>query len=196
MKPRKAEIGISHPREARPVPIVADAAISTRGVHGGRQLPVLLLDTSERPDIAEYIRIHENLGPGDHKYQWGQIKGHDGTVAVLITCIRPMQLFFVLEFDIVKQGILVEQALTGEGIYLTRAESPNDRLINNFDRPKVIFELGDSGFRKYWDEIFRKRLVAHFREGGMGRSESRQAARSLIEQMRKIGSFRMPDIRG
>jgi hypothetical protein len=196
VKPRKAEIEISHPREARPVPIVSDAAISTRGLHGGRQLPVLLLDTSTRPDVAEYIRIHETLGPGDIKFQWGQIEGHEGTVAVFITCIRPMQLFFVLEFNIVKQGILVEQALTGEGIYLTRAEGPDDRLINNLDRPKVIFELGDSGFRKYWDEIFRKSLVAYFREGGMSRSESRQAARALIEQLRKIGSFRMPDMRG
>ena len=195
MKPQKSEIKLRHPREAQPIPIVSDAAISTRGVHGGRQLPVLLLDTSERPDIAEYIRIHEKLGPGDHRYQWGQIQGHEGTVAVFITCIRPMELFFVLEFDIVKQGILVEYALGGEGIYLTKADGPGDRLTNNLNRPKVIFELGDTGFRKFWDELFRKHLAAHFREDGMSRSESRHAARSLIDELKKIGSLRMPDIR-
>jgi hypothetical protein len=195
MKPKVSEIELHHPRDGRPVPIVADAGLSSRGLHGGRLLPVLLLDTSDRPDVAEYIRIHEELGPGDIKYQWGQIEGHQGTVALFLTCIRPMELFFVLEFDIVKQGILVEQALTGEGIYLTRAEGADDRLSKNLERPKVIFEVGDIDFRKVWDELFYKHLAAHFRENGLTRRESRQAALSAIEEIRKLGALRMRDIR-
>jgi len=193
MKARKVEIPIRHPGEAHPVPIVADAALSTRGLHGGRLLPVLLLDTSDRPDIAEYIRIHESLGPGDITFNWGQIEGHEGTVALFLRCIRPMDLFFVLEFEIVRQGILVEQALTGEGIYLTRATGPDDRLKYDINRPKVIIEVGDTGFRKTWDGLFYKHLVKDFRNRGLGRSESRRAARSAIAELRKVGSLRMRD---
>ena len=139
--------------------IVADAAVSTRGRQGGRMLPVLLLDTSDRPDIGEFIRLHESFGPGDVEIQWGQVQGHEGTVALFLTCIRPMELFMVLEFDIVRQGILVEQALTGQGIYLTRAEHADDRLMKNLDRPKVIIDVPDTGFKKTWDDLFHEHLA-------------------------------------
>jgi hypothetical protein len=196
MNARKLEIEIRNPREARPVRIVADAALSTIGLHGGRMLPVLLLDTSARPDIADYIRVHESLGPGDVKVQWGQVEGHEGTVALFLNCIRPMELFIVLEFDIVRQGILVEQTLTGGGMYLTRAEGEDDRLMKNIDRPKVIVEVGDTGFRKVWDKLFRKHLAKDFRNKGLNRTDSRRAAHSAIEELRKFGSFRMRDIHG
>jgi hypothetical protein len=196
MKPKKAEIALQHPRDGRPIPIVSDGMITTQGLHGGKGLPVLLLDTSDRADVAEFIRVHEKLGPGDFEFQWGQIEEHEGTVAVFIKCIRPMQLFFVLEFNIVKQGILVEQALTGEGIYLMKAKGPDVRLSANFEEPKVIFQIGDTGFRKVWDELFPKHLIAHYRKNGLSRQQAREAARSLVEDLRKITVLRMPDITG
>jgi hypothetical protein len=194
MKPKKTELQLRDPRESRPVRIVADAAVSTRGRHGGRLLPVLLLDTSERPDLAELIRVHQSFGPGDVKTQWAQIAGHEGTVALILNFIRPVELFVILEFDIVKQGILVEQTLTGHGLYLTQAEQEDDRLMKNPDRPSVIVEVSDSGFKKMWDDLFQEHLIKHFREQGMSRSESRRAARSAIGELRKLGSLRMRDV--
>jgi hypothetical protein len=196
MKAKRTEIHVRHEREKRPVRIVADAAVTTRGPHGGRLLLVLLLDTTDRPDIAEFIRVHESFGPGDVRVQWGKIEaeGHEGTVALFLTFIRPMELFVVLEFNIARQGLMVEQILTGRGIYLARAEGDDDRLIRNIDRPKVIVEVPDTGFRKAWDETFHKHLARHYRNNGLSRSESRQAARSLIEEWRKFGSLKMRDI--
>jgi hypothetical protein len=193
MKAKNIEIPLRHSREATPVPIVADAAISTVGLHGGRMLPVLLLDTSDRPDVAELIRIHESLGPGDVGVQWGKIDGHEGTVALFLNFIRPVELFLLLEFDIVRQGILVDQALTGQGIYIARADGPNDRLKFDFNRPKVIVEVADTGFRQVWDVLLYEHLVKHFREDGLSRRESRGAAHSLIKELRKIGSLRIRD---
>jgi hypothetical protein len=194
MKPRKTELQVRDPRESRPVRIVADAAVSTRGRQGGRLLPVLLLDTSERPDLAELIRVHQSLGPGDVKTQWAQLAGHEGTVALILNFIRPIELFVILEFDIVKQGILVEQTLTGHGLYLTQAEREDDRLMKNPDRPTVIVEVSDSGFGEIWDDLFQKHLTKHFREKGMGRSDSRRAARSAVGELRRLGGLRMRDI--
>jgi len=194
MKAKKTEIQVHHPREGRPVRIVADAAVSVRGLHGGRLLPLLLLDTSDRPDIAELIRVHESFGTGDVKVQWGQVQGHEGTVALFLTFIRPLELFMVLEFNIVQQGILVEQALTGQGMYLARADHADDRLSNNLDRPKVIVEVGDTGFGKAWDDLFHKYLAKDFHESGLSRSDSRRAAHSAIEELRKLGGLRMRDI--
>src|SRR5437870_539522 len=150
MKAKKTELQIHHAREARPVRIVADAAVSTRGTHGGRLLPMVLLDTSDRPDIEELIRVHQSLGPGDVKILWGKVEGHEGTVALFLTFIRPIELLMVLEFDIVKQGSLVDQALTGQGIYLTQARQQDDRFMKDPDRPKLIVDVPDTGFGKTW----------------------------------------------
>lgn len=193
MKRKWKHVLLHHPREANPVRIVADAAISTGGLHGGRMLPVLLLDTSERPDIAELIRVHESLSPGDVEVQWGYLEGHEGSVALFLNFIRPVETFMVLEFDIARQGILVEQALTGKGIYITRAENTEDRLMKNFNRPKVIVEVGGTEFRETWDDLFHKHVAKDFRKSGMSRSDSRRAARTAIEEWRKFGSFRMRD---
>lgn len=193
MREKWKEIQLRHPREGKPVRIVADGAISTVGLHGGRLIPVLLLDTSDRPDVAELIRVHESLGPGDVKVQWGRLKDREGTVALFLNFVRPVEVFMVLEFDIPRQGILVEQALTSKGIYIAQAEDGQDRLSKNFDRTNVIVEIGDTGFRKTWDGLFYKHVVKEFRSKGLNRSDSRHAARMAIEEFRKFGSFKMRD---
>lgn len=194
MKAKIIDIPLRDRRERYPVRIVADAALSTRGLHGGRLLPLVLLDTSDRPDVAELIRIHEYHGPGDVQTQWGQIDGHEGTVALFLTFIRPTELFMILEFDIVKQGILVEQALIGEGICIAKAEANDDRWIKNPDRVQVVVEVGDTGFRETWDRLFTEHLRKHFRAEGLSRAESRRAATSLIEELRKFATMKMRDV--
>jgi len=194
MKAKIVDIPLRNLRERYPVRIVADAAVSTRGLHGGRLLPLVLLDTSDRPDVAELIRVHQYHGPGDVQTQWGQIGGHEGTVALFLTFIRPTELFMILEFDIVKQGPLVEQTLIGEGIYITKSEADDDRFIKNPDRVKVIVEVGDTGFRETWDKLFAEYLRKHFRAEGLSRSESRRAATSLIEELRKFATMKMRDV--
>jgi hypothetical protein len=192
MKFKRAEFNLRGP-EAVPVKIVADAAISSVGVHGGRLIPLLLLDTSTRPDVSEYLRVHEAFGSGDVTAQWCQLEGHEGTVSLFLRFIRPMELAMILEFNIVRQGILVEQALIGQGLYLASATGPEDRLMNNLDRPKVIVEIGSPGFRDAWDQIFYKEVVRDFRKKGLGRSDARRAARSVIDEFRRIGSLRIRD---
>jgi hypothetical protein len=195
MKAKKTEIRFGDAREMRPVRIVADAVVSTRGRHGGRLLPLLLIDATDRPDIAELIRVHESLGPGDVKVQWGKIeaKGHQGTVALFLTFIRPLEVFVVLEFNIAKQGFLIDQTLVGNGIYLAEAQGEDDRLKKNPDRPKVLVEVPDTGFGNTWNDIFHKHLERYYRSNGLNRSQSRQAARSVIEEWRKLGRFKMRD---
>ena len=168
MKANRTEIQVRHVRETRPAKIVADAAVGTHGRHGGRLLPLLLLDSGGRPDIAEFIRLHESFGPGDAKVQWGKLEaaGHEGTVALFLTFIRPMELFVVLEFEIVRQGFLVEQILSGHGLYLTEATGTDDRFIKNPDRPKVIVEVPDTGYEKTWNDLFHKHLKRIFAAGG------------------------------
>jgi len=101
MKPKRintSNLEARHSRELVPLKIVADAAISTRGRHAGKLLPLLLLDASERPDVVEFFRADKVMNEdGDVKTQWGKIEeeGHDGTVALFLTFIRPVSFFMV-----------------------------------------------------------------------------------------------------
>jgi len=47
---RKALIDLSHEREKDAVRIVADGAIAHPGIGDGRLIPLVILDTSVRPD--------------------------------------------------------------------------------------------------------------------------------------------------
>lgn len=94
----------------------------------------------------------------------------------------------VVEFEMVKQCILVEQALTGQGIYLAQARDEKDRLMKDPDRPKVIVEVSDTGFRKICDD-----LAKHITDKGLSRFDSCRAAGSAIEELRKFGSLGMRD---
>lgn len=196
MKLRKAKRKILNAYEASPVRIVADAAISSRGVGGGRLMPLVILDTSDRPDIEEFIRVHQTaVNFGDVTAQWGQIEEHEGTVALFLMFIRPSEVAITLEFDIATQGILIEQAILGKGLYI-QAGREGDRFINDVDRPKVLLHLGDGDteFRKLWDLMFHKQVEKDLRTGGLSKSDARRAARAAIEEIRNFGSLRMRDV--
>ena len=74
LKSRQVEIPIKHPWEAQPARIINDAAVATVGVGDGRLIPLVIIDSAERPDIEELVRVHKYLPPGDVKVQWGHLK--------------------------------------------------------------------------------------------------------------------------
>jgi hypothetical protein len=192
MKPRKTEVWVAA-HERQPVRIVSDAAVSIRGLFGGRLVPLLTLDTTGRPDIDELLHVHASLQPGDAKSQWAEIDGHAGFIALILKFIRPIETTVIIEFDIARQGLLVEQVLTSKGLYI-QAGRDGDSYSKDPSRPKVFLEIPDMGFSQAWDDLFHKHLRKHFQENGLSRSDAKRAAQSVIEELRKFGSFRMPDL--
>src|SRR6478735_1040359 len=67
----RIKIELTDAREAVPIPIVSDAAMGTVGIAEGRIIPVLIVDTTLRPDIDDLVRAHEHLGPGDARSAFG-----------------------------------------------------------------------------------------------------------------------------
>ena len=192
MRPRKTDLRLSV-HERQPVRIVSDAAISIRGLFGGRLIPLLILDTTDRPDIDELVRVHASFQTGDAKSQWAELDGHAGYISLILKFVRPLETTVVIDFDIAKQGILVEQALTGMGLYI-QAGRDGDRYSNDPNRSKVLLELPDTGFKNAWDDLFHKYLRKYFQESGLGRSDAKRAAQCAIQELRKFSSFRMRDL--
>lgn len=175
------------------VPIVADGMMSTALVADGRMLPVLIVDTSDRPDIDEYIRVHANAPSGDVRIQWAHAP-ELSTVILLLSFERPLVIQLRIGFQLAAhQGILVEQILAMGGFYL-QAGRDGDRLTTTMDRQRVIVEAPDTGFRPVWDKIFHKHTVKVLQERGLDRTQAKRAANDAIALMRKTGEFRMPKV--
>jgi hypothetical protein len=189
MKLRKETIKLRGPHEAMPVAIVADAMIATVGVGDGRQIPVLIVDTASRPDVEDFFRVHQYIPTGDHTVRWAHLEGRKGKISLVLTFIRPSELTIILEFDIVRQGGLVDHIIQARGFYLQRGQE-GDRLSTTLDHPRIIVEIGDLEFHN-WDDLLLKHLIAHNRASGLGRQAAKQAAKQLIEEWRKLIALRI-----
>jgi hypothetical protein len=178
----------------RPVPIVADAAIATGIVGDGRLIPLIILDTSDRHDLEELIRVHQYVRPGDVLSQWATIEDGSGRIALLLTFEKPMAVTALIAFDMTKHGGLIDQIIRTKGLYV-QAGNDGDRLIDDLERPKLILEIPDTGFSRTWDDLLYKSVVTQMREGGLSRREAKDAARLYIIEWRKFGDFRMRSCR-
>jgi hypothetical protein len=187
LKPTKAE---RIPLD-RQLPIVADAALAAP-VAEGSLVPVLIVDTSYRPDIAELIRVHEFLPPGDVASQWALVDKQPDTVALLLDFVRPIHTRAVLLFSIERQAILVESALTAKAIYL-QSGNAGDLFSQNLDQPRILIEIPPESFRAKWDQVFLERMTTVLRkQNAISRQQADGLARELIRQLRSITNFRMP----
>lgn len=178
-------------REARPVRIVGDAAVATGSLSEGRLVPVLIVDASDRPDIKELVRVHQDLNPGDVSLWWGQRKKQEGSVILIVQFERPIELTMVIEFDIESQGSLVDLILRSRAFFLQTGQE-GDRFIITQNRPRIIVDVPDMGFEPVWEKLLVKRLTRSFRKEGHSRSNARKAALQFLKEWRRFSSMRMP----
>ncbi len=190
LKPRRTEIPLNHPWEAEPARIVSDAAIATGNVGDGRLIPLVIIDSSKRPDIEELVRVHEHLPPGDIKVQWGSMQNAPDSVGLILRFIRPVEALLVLNFEIVRQGVIVDQILSSKALYLQPGRE-GDRLKNTFDAKKILIEVPETGFSETWKKTYFKHLVKDFRGKGLSKSQAKEATKEVMEQWRRIGSSRL-----
>jgi hypothetical protein len=172
------------------VPIVGDASIAGQ-VAEGVNIPLVILDTSKRSDIAEIIRAQEHLPPGDVTFRWAGVEHRPDEILLILDFERPIEARAMLRFSIESQGILIETALTAKAIYL-QAGNPGDRLIHDPNRPKMLIGLPDVKFDQQWDELFLDRMTnVVSRRHGLSRRQAEPLARELIENLRILAGFRM-----
>jgi len=187
---RYQSIPMNSAEEAQVVPIVGDAAIATVGVGHGRLIPLIIIDTTNRPDLAEVIRAQAHLPEGDVVVQWGSLPKRHDHIALVLKFQRPTERAAVVEFDIAKQGILVEHILQSNALYI-QAGKVGDRLKHDVDRPKMLIEVPNTGIRAVWDKLYFDAVFKRARKDGLGRGSAKEVARNYIGQIREIAKFRM-----
>ncbi len=156
----------------------------------GRFIPLLIIDTTKRTDIDDMVKAHEKLPPGDVESQWGRIFKVEINVALILQFHRPSEILVVLDFDIARQGILIEQILNAKALYLQPGR-PGDKLKTTLENPRILIEVPDPKFKKKWKKIWHKEMSKAMREKGLNRKDSKIAAETAIREMQKMSDFRM-----
>ena len=189
-------VSVQHLVEAEPVPIVADGSIATVAVGDGRMIPLLILDTSKRPDIEDMVKAHHHVGSqGDLTSAWGQPDTFfdTGTVRLILTFERPSRCLALLQLDIKKYGGLVDNIILSQGLYIQPGR-PGDRLRTTFDNPRVLAEVPSREFQSEWTKMLRKALRKLFqKEHGMSRAKAKLATEKYIDRWRDLLSTRVKD---
>jgi hypothetical protein len=190
LKPKWGNVSIKREWEGRPVRIINDAAIATPSIGEGRLIPLVIIDTAERPDIVEYVRVHQHLPPGDLTMQWGRLKtSPESKLALFLQLLRPAELLVILEFDTPRHGGLVDQILAARALYLQPGRD-GDWLANTFDAPRVLLDILEVGFDEIWAVMRHKHLVGEFRRRGLSRSDAKRAAKDFAQEWSKFGRVR------
>jgi hypothetical protein len=175
--------------ESTPIKIVADAAIAVGAVGEGRLLPLLVLDTSQRPDIDALVTMHPPWVPGEVESSWIRMPGGRSRVGLLLSFSRPAELNVVIEFVVRTHGGLVDQIARARGFYLQPGK-PGARPDYLSEHSSLLVEVA-AEFGAEWDRILLSELQRGFRQEGMSRAEARSAAVELVASWRKLTETRM-----
>lgn len=192
-------IPITNALEKIPVPIVGDASVASHAIGEGRMIPLLIIDTSHRPDIETMALAHKNSVPGDVMSAWSVPSRFDTShVSLVLVQTKPSQCVILLEFNVAEQGEIVDQIIQAQGVYLQPGR-PGDRLGNTLNKEKILVEVPSKNFMGEWDGIFRKQLRKKFRSEGLTRQQAKHSVEEFLKDWRRFGSLRMrqpPSSRG
>lgn len=188
---KKEVIYLRNELEKTPVPIVSDGAVAIKGLGDGRIIPILIINTSKRPDIEDMANSHKHLSPGDATSTWCSIsRFNKNRLNLFLEFTKPSQCSFFLEFDVMAQGGVIDQIIQAESTYIQPGRD-GDRLSSSFNSTRILVEIPSKHFRKKWDQIFSKAIYKKFKKNGLPRNKAKLATKIFIEDWRSTGSIRI-----
>ncbi len=162
--------------------------MAAAGAVGGRMVPVVMIDTAPRAEVAELIRLHEFLGVGDCSSQWGS--NGPNNLLLYLEFQRPVVVDVVLRFEMPTKAFLVDQTLFARAIYLQHGVT-GDSMKTTWNNPRVLIELPSTGFEEDWESIYPRQLQRILRDQGMARGPAKAAAAHQVGESRRLREVRL-----
>ncbi len=171
-------------------PIVADALLATAEVAHGALVPLVIVDSSNRPDIAQVILAHQHLAPGDVETQWAGSLDVRHRVILFIQFVRPVPTQMTLAFDAIEQGALIDSIVHTNLLYLQGGRS-GDRLQSTMEAMRILVQVDSESFEPHWERIFRDATFAALRARGLSRPQAKRATQVAIAELRSLTTMRL-----
>jgi hypothetical protein len=178
---KRIHFSLEHELEARPARIVSEP--ERVYMRDGKLIPLVVIDTHERPDIDSLFASYTPETIGDVAIQWGRRDGAPkGTVTLNIQFIAPVKQFLMLDFEIVRQGLVVDGILRTRELYLQGLRSGGaDTQVQS---PKVRVVVPDTGFGSIWEELLIRELAQRSKALGASEQHARFLAQESIRRWR------------
>jgi hypothetical protein len=192
MPAQMRNVPLNDRREATPLKVVADPLIAVQGMHGGRMIPVLIIDTTERPDLEEMVRVHTFLAPGDVISTWGFTDKRRRKPLLLLQFSQPVQATAIIDFNMPAQAAVIDAILRARAVYFQPGR-PGDRAANSLENQRILAEIHAGEFADDWDDLYASILTQDLVRSGMRRRDARQGARDIIAKLRKVTDIRFSE---
>jgi hypothetical protein len=177
----------------QPVSIVGDGAVASAGAALGKLIPVLIIDTSNRPDITDLISAHALQPSGDVSAWWGNPLNSSSDPGSLIHLFlhftRPIESLLIIQFRRKHSG-LVDQIVRTKLVYIQGGRD-GGRLSSTYDEKRILVEVRAEEFDGTWEQILLKSIIADFRARGLNKNQSKKAASEFISSWRELNDIRM-----
>ncbi|SEK01738.1 hypothetical protein SAMN05518849_12731 [Sphingobium sp. AP50] len=184
---KKRKISFRNTLESVPLQVVADAAIANPTVASGRLVPLVIIDSTDRPDVFEYCLAHKNYNGGDVIVTWGA--GSSKTsITLKLDVLRPVETTILINFDTIKHTALISLIIEANAIYLQPGK-PGDRYSDNINAGNVLIEVPDTGFAAHWRKVRKEIFVTRFRKAGLARKAALIATEQAIAKLNIMTQF-------
>jgi len=160
------------PKEKLPVPILTDRITFDLNIKGGKRIPLLVLDTSLRPDFENYVRFHLLQKTGECKSSWGRTPTtKESNLTLVLQFLSPSRCIVLVEFELKKDWGIIDQIIQSEAVWLCPARL-GEKLEEILDLQRLLLvEFSSREFVSEWERILELTL----KNQGLTRREIRRA---------------------
>lgn len=175
---------------AKTLNIVNTASISSIHIANGKNIPVIILDTTNDSEIENAIALHKDINRGRVSTIWGKSLD-DKKIILSIDIIEPAPTKFNIIFDIVSYYGIIDSIINTQLVYIQPGKI-GDKLQTTMSAPRLQLEVPSTHFYDEWYKLYIKNLSRYYRHKyGMSNKVAKQATIDLYEEMGKIRDFRM-----
>lgn len=167
-------------------------------VGGGRLIPVLVVDTRERPDLVEMVRIHKHVDePGDVTVTWARgVQRDTKHIHYLeLKFARPAPCHVILPFDLDSAQIgLLDNIMTSRGFYFQiGGEAGEDPVLRVQANPAILVEIPVGVEVVGWDAEYLTNMTRQLRNQNrrLSRREAREMAKAVLGKWRQMSAIRI-----
>lgn len=170
--------------------IVASSVVATSGVANGRNIPVVVVEDKSNNKIEEIIATHEFVPDGHCNSQWGRGLANNKEIVLKLEFDNPIIRTVIIYFDIIKFGIVVDQILHSQCMYLMTGNK-DTKLVDDFNKNRILIEIPVYEFKDEWKSIYKNRFVKYLRKKkNLSKKEAQKIFDSMQQETSILKSFR------
>jgi len=169
--------------------VVADATINSIDFAQGRTVPLVILDTTNHPEIVKAIEVHCDVSNGNVKTTWGKTKD-EKFISLIVELLDPFPAAFTIVFSAYPQAGIVDIIVSSQLLFIQTGK-PGDRLKHDLFKPKLLIEVPSEQFASKWKELYLRIMTRRFRKLDYSKKVAEKLANDFYNEMRIVRDMRM-----